>query len=276
MDCEEIRDRLADRLTGALDEREAAAMGDHLRGCPSCRAEADALERVWDGLAAIPAAVPDSAAMRARFDAMVDGYEHGREGANVAGRWDRVNGWIAGWWPRQPIAQLAGAAALVAAGVLTGRASVPPPAAPPGGEIAALRGELRDMRQMVTLSLLQQQSASDRLKGVSWSGRLDEPGGEVVSALLDALLHDPNVNVRLASIDALARFGDQQRVRQGAVDALGAATSPIVQAALIDFLVGMQERGSVATLRRLAGDPQVDETVRVRAARGLTAFGVTS
>ena len=42
------------------------------------------------------------------------------------------------------------------------------------------------MRQMVTLSLLQQQSASDRLKGVTFTNSIERPGGEI--RYLDFLL----------------------------------------------------------------------------------------
>ena len=129
------------------------------------------------------------------------------------------------------------------------------------------------MRQMVALSLLQQQSASERLKGVSWSNQLDQPGAEVLSALLDTLMHDPNVNVRLASIDALKRFGATQSVRRGVLQALEEQESPLVQIALIDFMVKTNERESVETLRRLAQDPHVNETVRARAAWGLQQLG---
>jgi hypothetical protein len=168
--------------------------------------------------------------------------------------------------------QLACAAALLVLGLAAGRATGPG-APPPSDEMAALRIELRETRQMVTLALLQQQSASERLRGVSFSGRLEEPGGEVVSALLDALLHDANVNVRLASIDALARFADQQAVRQGALEALQSATSPLVQIALIDFVVGARDKTSVEALKRLAADPALNEAVRSRVDWGLTQLG---
>jgi hypothetical protein len=274
MECEEARNRLADDLTGALDAAEQDALRAHLDECAACRVEADALHDLWTKLAAIPAAPPDSPAMRARFAAMLEGYEHGREGATAAARWQRANEWLASWWPRQPLVQAACAVALVALGFVTGAARSPRPAQPPQaavatGDLAAVRAELRDMRQMVALSLMQQQSASERLKGISWSGRLEQPGNEVVSALLDALLHDRNVNVRLAAIDALGRFGEQQAVRRGAVEALDRATSPLLQIALIDFVVGVQEKSSADTLRRIAKDPALEEAVRTRAAIGL-------
>jgi len=126
---------------------------------------------------------------------------------------------------------------------------------------------------MVSLSLMQQQSASERLKGVTWTGQLDRPSSEVVTALLDALMHDPNVNVRLATIDALERFASQDEVRRGAILAVQQQRSPLVQIALIDFMVKTNERESVAALRRLAMDPQVNDAVRARAEWGLQQLG---
>ena len=282
MECEQIQQRLADLLTGGADPGRQRVR-EHLARCAACRQEAASLEQVWGGLDRIPAPAADSAAMRARFASMLEGYEHGRDGANASAlartqsraRWDRMNGWLARWWPRQPLVQLAAAAALLVLGVLAGRAGQTA-AAPPAEDIASLRSELREMRQMVSLSLMQQQSASDRLKGVTWSSTLEQPGSEVVSALLDTLLHDPNVNVRLASIDALARFADQQQVRQGAVDALQSASSPMVQIALIDFVVGVREPRSIETLKKLAADPSLNEMVRMRASQGLDRFGAKS
>jgi hypothetical protein len=269
MGCEEVRERLVDLLTG--DAADADAVREHLRECEACRREAASLDDVWSGLEAIPAMAPDSAAMRARFASMLEGHEQGREAAEAR----RMESWLARMWPLPGVAQLAGAAALVVLGVALGRASAPLPV-PAADEMASLRTELREMRQMVGLSLMQQQSASDRLKGVSWSGRLEAPGAEVVSALLDTLLHDPNVNVRLAAIDALARFADDQRVRQGTVEALQSASSPLVQIALIDFVVGAQDTTSIEALKRLAADPALDNAVRSRAAWGLERLGAKS
>ena len=83
MDCEEARNRLADDLTGSLDEPERDRLRTHLDACAACRAEADALQDVWTKLGAIPAERPDSAAMRARFDsqhARPIGANHDRHG----------------------------------------------------------------------------------------------------------------------------------------------------------------------------------------------------
>jgi HEAT repeat protein len=146
------------------------------------------------------------------------------------------------------------------------------PARPPVQQtdaVAEMRGELMQMRQMVALSLMQQQSASDRLRGVNWSYRLQQPGQEVLSALLDTLMHDPNVNVRLATVDALRQFGDQPVVRKGVIEAMTRQESPMVQVALIGLAVDLHEKESIATLRHLSDDTKLDVAVRERAQKGL-------
>src|SRR5205085_6826595 len=131
-----------------------------------------------------------------------------------------LNEAISAWWPRQPALQLGAALALLLLGVFAGHRVQSTPPAQQNGELGELRGELAQMRLMVTLSLMQQQSASERLKGVSWSYQMRQPDREVLMALLDTLTHDPNVNVRLATVDALRQFGEQPVVRRGVVDAM--------------------------------------------------------
>jgi hypothetical protein len=263
MQCEEIHAHLADHLAGTLAPDVSGAVADHLRMCPVCGAEADDLNETWQMLGTVPGDRPDWAPMRARFDAALDGYQHGlRVESPRPGRF----AWITTYGR-----QFAGAAAVLVLGVSIGRQTVPRPAADP--QLAMLREELRDMRQMVTLSLLQQQSASERLKGVSFTTRIEQPGSEVTLALLDTLMHDPNVNVRLASIDALKRFATRESVRRGVIEALAVQTSPLVQIALIDFVVETNGRSAADTLRRLSSDPMLDQAVRGRATQALQQIG---
>jgi hypothetical protein len=268
MDCEEIRTHLADHLSGTLPPHLADAVAGHLRTCAACAAEMDGVEDTWQALGTMPAERPDSAAMRARFRAMLDGYEEGARPADTHRRPLRALS-----APARYAVWMSAAAALLVVGVAIGRQTIPPPPAT-DPQIAELRSELRDMREMVTLSLLQQQSASERLRGVTWTDRIDQPGTALTRALLDALMHDPNDTVRLRTVDALKRFADHETVRHGAVEALPQQTSPLVQVALIDFIVEMNSREAADALRRLSRDPMVHEQVRARAEQGLARLGV--
>jgi hypothetical protein len=181
--------------------------------------------------------------------------------------------WGVGWWTWRVPVLVGTVAVLVMAAFVAGRFW--PRAAPPRQEgiqaanLAEVRGELREMREMLMLSLMQQQSATERLRGVSGSVAIDRPGAEIVRALLETLMHDPNVNVRLACVDALKRFSEQEVVRDGTIQALRQTPYPLVQIALIDFVVETKDRNAIDALRLLSQDPEADEAVRGRAAWGI-------
>jgi hypothetical protein len=94
----------------------------------------------------------------------------------------------------------------------------------------------------------------------------------VVAALVDMLIHDSSVNVRLATVDALRRFGERPAVRRGVVEALGHPESPVVQIALIDLAVDLSEKESVGALKQLSQDDRLDNTVRERAQKAVAAL----
>src|SRR5258705_8535933 len=222
-------------------------------------------------LGSMESPAPDSTRMRARLTAMIDGFEHGMASAPDPGIRGRLTALFVSQ-SRPHLLRAVAACALVAIGVLIGHYTVPLTSRAEGtrpaetsAEIVAMRGELRDLREMVTLSLMQQQSASNRLKGVSWSSQIDSPSSEVVAALLDTLMHDPNVNVRLATIDALERFAAQDVVRRGTIQAVDRQMSPLVQIALIHFMVKVKERKSIGHLRRVSEDAKCNAAVRARA-----------
>lgn len=269
MRCEEVRLRMAEYLAGTLDPHDAAALRAHVSSCASCQAEYDGFDALWSALGTLPAPEAPSNRMRERFSAVLAA-ERASSPWRPASRQHEGRAWTAAGWTREPLVQMALAASLLLAGVVIGRSTSPAPAtAPPATDIAEVRGELRDMRQMLTLSLLQQQSATERLRGVSWTSQIDQPGNEVVSALLDTLLHDPNVNVRLAAVDALRRVSDRPDVRLGTKQAVTDPSSPLLQVAVIDFMVETRDPQAPALFQALAKDASLDALVRGRAQWGL-------
>jgi len=282
MRCEDTTARLVDYLAGTQSDAERQALEEHLQSCDACREELQNVSETWQRLGDVKADEPHSPAMRARFDAMLADAQRAQSAVTPmptpaqsmvtpTPMRAKTGLWLHRYRGLQPLLQAAAAVLLLVAGVQLGRGLATPPAA--SSDMRALRDEVRDLRQMVTLSLMQQQSASERLKGVSFSNQLDQPGNEVVSALIDTLMHDSNVNVRLASIDALKRFAERDTVRTAAIRALGTQTSPLVQMALIDFVVETQERGAIDALRRLSRDDMTNESVRVRAKWGIDHLG---
>jgi hypothetical protein len=278
MHCENAVVDIGLLLSGELDAVGERALLIHVDGCADCRVELERQRDLWWRLGQLSVAPPDSTQMRQRLRLALDTFRGGIDGARVESPDVARQGQVVardgqtGRWPAVPLGWLGTVAAALVLGVFVGRDSRMPssPSAAPSADLGGLRAELHETRQMVTLALLRQSSAVERLKGVWWVERLDDPDSEVVGALLDTLAHDPNVNVRLAVIEAITRYADRPGVRPGAVAALSAGNaSPLVQVALIDLLVELREPSSRQALQNLAGDLTVNEAVRVRAIRAL-------
>jgi HEAT repeat protein len=104
---------------------------------------------------------------------------------------------------------------------------------------------------------------------VEWSNELAQPHEQVLSALLQALNSDPNVNVRLAAVDALEKFARFTTVQHGLVEALARQDSPLVQIEVINVIVQSQNKESIPILKTLLKNSQLDDSVRQCAERGI-------
>jgi hypothetical protein len=273
MRCEDTAAIAADYLAGTLTDEAMDSVRAHTATCEACRDELAGLDQTWQMLGIVSQPRPDSAAMRARFSAVLEGYQQGMGDTHASS--STVTNVLRTWWSSRLALQMAAAAAVLVAGVALGRLTTSSNASN-DDQLTAMRRELGDMRQMVTMSLLQQQSAAERLEGVAWTSRIERPGTEVVSALLDTLMHDPNVNVRLASIEALKRFADQDMVRRSTLQSLPQQSSPLVQIALIDFVLESSGSAAAPALRQLSQDAMTIDAVRMHAARGLEQIGAKS
>lgn len=249
MTCEQARLQM-------LSEGESQELTAHLASCETCRNELSRIGALWQSLDLLPLEEP-SGKVRERFYETLGAYRQGLAAAEARP--------VRRWWS-MPVWQAAAAAGLVAVGLGIGYGVRDDRSRP---ELVQLREEVASMRQLVALSLLQQQSASDRLRGVSWSYQVEPSDAEVLNALVTTVNHDPNVNVRLAAVDALRPFtgspATHVAARNAVVQALPRQTTPIVQVALIDFLAELKERNAAPELRRLVSDPDIDSGVRKRA-----------
>jgi HEAT repeats/Putative zinc-finger len=248
MNCEQARTQFVDYWRGTLDDSRAE-FDTHLAGCERCRAEAEDLKDMWSVLGSMPEQDP-SLRMRSRF------YDSLREWRARESTRRRVFAWV-----RHPAFQAVAAMLILAAGLgtgyfLRGREI---------SEVSQLRGEVDNMRQLVALSLMQQQNASDRLRGVSYAYRVEPDDSKVLSALLATVNHDSNVDVRLAAVDAMKKFTDNPVGRNGLAQSLGKQDSPLVQIAILDEIVETRDKSAAPSLRALAASQDVNPEVKQHA-----------
>lgn len=259
MMCGQAKEWIAASWTGELDEAAEAKLRRHLLSCPECAGEMSQLGGVWERMADLPTPEP-SQAMRVRWESTLESLMANRKSTS----WRFT---LASLWPERPVWQATIAASCLVLGLAAGMLLQKPG---DRREIATLREEIASTREMVALSLLQQQSATERLRGVDYTQRMPSMEPQVVSALIDAVQHDENVNVRLAAIDALGKVSRDAKVRQSLTHSLAAEQSPMVQAALIDYAADAGDPHASETLQRLSQRPDVNPAVRQRASKALS------
>lgn len=258
MNCEKAKEQFADYLVGEIEPSAEAEIRAHIATCTSCREEIEGLSALWAKLGVLPQEQP-SGRLRANFYAMLDDTK--RKPANRI-----VAFWKEFWSFRKPAYGFSFGLALLVVGIgagslLTGGSG--------SGKVAVLHQELQDMRQTVALSMLDRPSAAERLEGISWSAGLDKLSVKTIKALVNKLDGDPNVNVRLAAVDALYLFRDDPAVKDSLVRSLAKQDSPLVQVALIDLLVDIRERRAADALKQLIGNAKLAPQVKEHAELGL-------
>jgi len=265
MNCEECRLRIPELWDGSMDasidDDARAAVEMHLASCIQCRTENEHLSAIWRGLGHLPSYEP-SPALRTRFYEKLEAYQQGYvESALIAPKTNFLRT-VWQWWTARPAMQFALSLATLLVGFFAGFSVQH---RTDDSQLAQLHNEVTSMRQMVALSLMQQQNASDRLKGVNWAYRVEQPDTQVLAALLYTVNHDSNVNVRLAAVDAFHAFSNSPVAVRGLTQAIAKQDSPMVQIALIDQLTDMRNRDALPALQDLSRNTSVNPEVRQRA-----------
>jgi HEAT repeat protein len=128
------------------------------------------------------------------------------------------------------------------------------------------------MGQLVTYSLLQQQSTSERMRTVLATMDLKSPDRKVLTELVGSLAFDPSINVRLSAVEALAPHAGDALVRAGVLSALPRESAPLVQVAMIELLAGARDQDARPVFEKLSRDETLDRNVRETARRALAVL----
>lgn len=289
MNCEKGNEMLAGWMEDQLTESGRAEMEAHLAGCAECRQQVEANRRLWVSMGAVPVPQP-SDKMQVRFDAMLDTYKQ-EEMSRVPG----ILFYLRQLFAVRPGFTWAYSVILVVVGVgvgyllnrgsgaasATGGGSLPTGFAGSGTVVSAPAGsdkqqlqvlstQVHEMREMVLLALLENPSASERIRGVGYTSEISKVNRNVINALLSTLNNDPNSNVRLMTLEALTHYADDPAVREGLVQSILQQDSPLVQAALADAMLKLQEKKAVAPFKELLHQKDLNEMVRMKIQQTLT------
>lgn len=259
MQCLFDKELLSQLLAGSLDDEAQRKVETHLSECTDCQAEFSTLRSLWLLMGEVPEPQSSENARLNFNNALI---EFKKEVQKKVGWKEKLNS----LWNVQPRFKLAYGFILLVVGLGLGLMLHRPgnPTLAYSNQVDSLSSQVAEMKQMMMLSLLQNPSASQRMRAVGYTEEMDNTNKKVIDALLMTLNEDPNINVRLMTLDALVKLAASPEVREGLVQSITTQESPLMQSAIADVMVKLQEKKSVKPLRELLQKKDLNEMVKYK------------
>jgi len=269
MECQNYREQFPLLLNKTINQGQLFEIERHLSGCADCRKEFEDAKRIWDLMGEVSTPEP-SDSMQLGFDAMLSDFK--KEVRVTKNPLEELINRIREYWSFQAQPRLAVSFLLVSIGLLAGYILHQPgqSAISYNKQIDSLSSQVSEIKQVMMLSLLQDQSASQRIRAVSYTEEINNVDSKVIDALFTTLNEDPNVNVRLATLDALVKLAGEPKVREGLVRSIDLQDSPVMQSAIADVMVQLQEKSSVKPLQRLLQKKGLNQMVKTNIEKNIS------
>ena len=262
MNCEDAKENLTEWLNNDLDKTQRTVVDKHLSECASCQ-EAFAMDRqLWESIGKMSIPEP-SGQLSVNFYTMLDSFkaaEQREKSFSLETLLERIKALVIPQWT----VQVAFSLLLVALGWVMGNkmAKQNAPETAYQQQVETLAMQVEDMKATMMLALIENPSATERLRAVSYTSDITTASEKVLNALFSTLNQDDNVNVRLVALEALTQYASDASVRERLVKSLAVQDSPMVQVALADVMVQLQEKRSVKELRILLKKEGLNDLVK--------------
>jgi len=258
---------MIDYLDRTLGAEKAATVRAHLIECEQCRKEVEEIRELLLAMGDQDMQQPGQA-LRDNFQVMLQS-ELNMETADdlVKGpRYDKEGKFSTatriGW-------MTAAACVLLFGGMWIGTTIGPKKASNAPDPLAAMQKEIKEMKEALLFSLIDDESASQRIKAVGYVEKIPNPDQKVIQVLVGTLNHDKNVNVRLAALYSLATFADIGSVRDSLVVSLPRQTEPLIQVMLINLLAERKDNRAIGPIREIISNKNTLPAVKDAAQRSL-------
>ncbi|OEK06275.1 HEAT repeat domain-containing protein [Roseivirga misakiensis] len=129
-------------------------------------------------------------------------------------------------------------------------------------QLTDLSAQMVDMKEMMMMTMLEEESVTKRLKGVQMSSELVSTNAEVTDAMFMTLNSDESTNVRMAALNLLAQYADDPAIREGLINSISQQESPLMQVALAELMVELQESKAVSEFKNIIEGEYTPEEVK--------------
>ncbi len=130
------------------------------------------------------------------------------------------------------------------------------------GQMLALTEKVAEMQQTMMFSMLEEESVTERLKGIQMSNELPRSNKKVTDALFMTLNNDESTNVRIAALQVLEGYADDPVIREGLINSITRQESPLMQVALAELMVELEEKKSIDQFRQLLESENTPDEVK--------------
>ncbi len=246
MNCEQIQDKLADFIDQTLSEQEMKDIQEYLDTNEECSQEVEEMRKLFFEMSEDEMEQP-SAALRLNFERMLeeekaktsDELNQTKESKVI--RLQERTSWKS--YIRVAASVLIVASAFVI-GTMVGTG-------PSGGN---------QVEQV--LASIENESASQRIAALNLSEEINTTDRRILEAFVDRLLYDEKPSVRLAAVEALAKFSSEEMVKVAFLKALEKDKDPAIQIELIQVLVKIEEKRALSPMKNLLDNENVPEYVK--------------
>jgi len=260
MKCAFDKEKLWSLALNELSDAEKAEVNSHVANCSTCTEELNSIMTFWNITTALPEPEP-SADMKSKFIHQLEAYKQERLAkTNIL---DQLKENMARFFSLLISPRIAYGLGMLVIGVVA-TALFFQQKKTGASEVEMLSSQVKEMREMLALSLLEHPSASERLRAVSYVNEIDTVDRRVKDALLTTLNNDENVNVRLTALETLSKMTGDPKVREGLIQSIAKQESPLVQSALADIMLSIQEKKSVRSFQQLLKKPETNEAIKTK------------
>ncbi len=264
MQCHEAEILLIDYVDGQLHPADSEALQKHLQTCEACKQYLEEYKILFSAIKDNKFEKPGPA-LREKFSIMLQSELNIDQTTRILQKDMEV---IALKKPSL-LFRIAASIILIAGGILIGTQITPGSATASSVQMADLKNEVKEMKEVLMFNMLGDESASERIKAVNYAEEMSNPDQKIITALITTMNKDKNVNVRLAALYSVAKFSNSPIVRDSLVSSLRKQTEPIMQIVLINILTEKKETKAIGPIREILSNKKTLKTVKDVAQKGL-------
>ncbi len=263
MNKDKLYELILDYLDDNLDSSQLGLLKSELKNMGHNINDLSALQKLVDEMDTMPIPEP-SEQMSKSFYAMLEQQSNEQEEVELV---DRITEFIRSIFQASHFPRLAYASIILFIGWGIGFWFTPQSAVE--NQINQMSQEMQSMREVVMVAMMDKPLASDRLKALQMTRESGNATESIIQTLLSTLNNDPDANVRMAAVETLLAFANQDVVRSGLKESVLQQNSPLVQLTLVDGLIAIQDKAAIPVFERLISSNNAHQLVKDRSREGI-------